>query len=401
MRLSIILLLCGLAHGALAQDFTRRGPLAVAEGSVLVTRTNATVFPSLLYYPATATTPGSAPQRGATPWPAICFGHGFLAPPALYAQTMRHLASWGFVVIAPQSALEFFPSHQGYADDMRQCLYWLRDQGRAPTSAWHGVVSSNRWGLSGHSMGGGANVLAAADEPEIDAVANLAAAETYPSAVDAIPNVAAAICLISGSDDRIAPPRWHTYPFYRHAGAPRLYAELQGASHCGFVDVPLPDALCDEARMPRSVQLAKSRALLSAFFRLYLHDDAQFWPLVWGPALALDPQFRTEMDPGFEVAPAYGRQRVPAGATADFPLTITNTDLAAARYVLTATGNTNGWALVPPMTDWVAPGSSTSLLARIALPAGSVRAFTIVDVRREDDARTRNFAVLGLERARR
>ena len=395
-RYVFLFLLFGLGLSSNAQDFSHPGPLPVGTGTAIVSRVDGSTFGALLFHPGT----GASPSRGTSPWPVVAFGHGFLAPPALYAQTMRHLASWGFSVIAPQSALEFFPSHSAYGRDLRQCLYWVRDQGRNPASPWFGLVSSNRWGLSGHSMGGGADILAALDEPEVDAVANMGAADTLPSAVDLIPAVQAATCFIAGSDDTIAAPEWQTYPFYRHANAPRLFALLNGGSHCGFVDVPLPGNLCDEARMPRALQLAKSRALLSAFFRLYLHDDEAAWPFVWGPALALDPAFRVQADPGFDIAPAYARRRIHEGETAEFQLCVTNRSIATTRFLLAASGNTQGLALSPAVTEPVPAGASATVVVRVMLPAGSQRTYTVVDVRAEGDGRSRSFAILGLERIR-
>lgn len=400
MRAQALLVWIALALTTSAQDFSRPGPLVVAAGTTTVTRTDASTFSALLFYPATSPAGGATPAPSTTPWPAMCFGHGFLCPPALYAQTMRHLASWGFVVIAPQSALELFPSHGAYAADLRQSLYWLRDESRNPGSVWFGRVSTNRWGLSGHSMGGGTDLLAAADEPEIDAVANLAAAETWPSAIDAAAGIQVPLCFIAGSEDRIAPPRRHARPMFDAAGAPRLFALLNGGSHCGFVDIPLPDVVCDESALPRPVQLAKSRALLSAFFRLYLHDDEKAVPFVWGPALALDPAFRIDADPGFDLDPAYQRKQVPAGTAADFQLRVTNRQNHAAQLVFTASGNTNGLVISPTVTDPVAPGGMTSVYVRVLLPAGSARAFTMLDMHSTTEARTRTFAVLGVEKTR-
>lgn len=383
-----------LAHG---QDFSRQGPFAVSQREVIITRTNSSTFGALLFYPATKSATNALPDRRGAPYPIVSFGHGFMCPPALYAVTMRHLASWGFIVIATESALELFPSHAEYASDMRLCLHWLAGQGAQPAGDWSGLISSNRWGISGHSMGGGAGILAAADEPAIRAVANMAAAETRPSAIDSIARIRAPVCLIAGSQDALVPPDKHTHPMYENANTPRLFPLILGGSHCGFVDVPLPDFACDEGALPRPVQLAQSRALLAAFFRLYLCDDTSAWSFVWGPALALNPLIRTETDPGFSLSPSW-QSKTAAGSSATFTLSLINTETTATRFRFGASGNTSGLTFTPPITGILPPGATTNVIVNLSLPAGQRRAFTIITAQPESDGRTRDFSILGIDR---
>jgi dienelactone hydrolase len=70
---------------------------------------------------------------------------------------------------------------------MRHCLTYLEEQNADPASWLFGQVATAQFGVSGHSMGGGASILAAAADARIKAVANLAAAETNPSAIQASP----------------------------------------------------------------------------------------------------------------------------------------------------------------------------------------------------------------------
>lgn len=393
MKRLFLLIVCA-ATFASAQDYARPGPYRVAQTEVTVARTNGTTFGALLFVPSS----GTAVDRRGAPYPAISFGHGFLAPPALYAGTMRHLASWGYVVIATKSGGELFPSHQDYADDLRFCLYWLEAQNATPGGFLQGAVAP-AWGVSGHSMGGGASLLAAADDPQIAAVANMAPAETRPSAVAATTRIAAPVCLIAGSDDTFTPPPRHARRMYDVANAPRVYPLILGGFHCGFVDVPLPDSLCDSGAMTREDQLPRARRLLTAFFELYLKGDVAAWAHIWGPAADFDREIAIDRDPGFLLDPLLQRQAIKAGQTASFPLRLTHLGDSPQAYRFEASGNVTGLQVSPPVTAPLAPGAVTTLTVRVSLPPGRApRTFTILSAHPDGDARTRDYGILGLER---
>ena len=54
--------------------------------------------------------------------PAVAFGHDWLQPVGRYAGLLRHLASWGIVVAAPDSQRGPLPSHARFAADLRTHL---------------------------------------------------------------------------------------------------------------------------------------------------------------------------------------------------------------------------------------------------------------------------------------
>ena len=45
-----------------------------------------------------------------------------LSPAERYADTMRYLASWGIIVVAPNTHRSLFSSHQGLALDLSRAL---------------------------------------------------------------------------------------------------------------------------------------------------------------------------------------------------------------------------------------------------------------------------------------
>lgn len=128
--------------------------------------------------------------------PAVAFGHDWMKSPKLYHATLRHLASWGIVVGAPGTEMGFNPDHTGFAADLDSTLQIL-----AGVKLGHGnaTVNPSRLGLVGHGMGGGAAVLAAANNSRIKAVSAVFPAEVSPSSFDAARNVSAPGMVIGSS----------------------------------------------------------------------------------------------------------------------------------------------------------------------------------------------------------
>ncbi|MCE2881093.1 MAG: dienelactone hydrolase family protein [Planctomycetaceae bacterium] len=203
-----------------AADNSLPGPFVVSQRTVTVTRPNSTTFSAQIRYPATATTASAPFNPTAGPAPAITFGHGFLSAVDLYDSTMDHLASHGYIVIATTSGGELFPNHANYALDMRYCLTWLEQQDALKSSWLFGAVDQSAFGVSGHSMGGGASALAAAADARIKALCTLAAAETNPSSSSAMTSVQRPSRFIVGSQDTIVPPST-TAAQYNACDAPR------------------------------------------------------------------------------------------------------------------------------------------------------------------------------------
>jgi dienelactone hydrolase len=207
--------------------------------------------------------------------PVVAFGHGYLAPVELYEGTLRHLASWGITTIAPRSGEGLFPSHERFAGDLVAALDWV--VAAAAGDDWPGLtVDPAARGVSGHSMGGGAAVLAAARDPRIRAVATLAAAETRPSAIEAAARSPAAALFLAGSDDTITPVDEHQRPMFEATtNGPARLGTIRGASHCGFLDT-LPAILglvCDEGTLEPEEQLRITRDILTAWLLRELAGD--------------------------------------------------------------------------------------------------------------------------------
>ena len=101
------------------------------------------------------------------PFPAVAFAVGWNSWVERYDETMRHLASHGFVVIAPtvadRRARPLF-SFDLLSKHLLASLAWLvRESRRRSSALFFGKIDVAKLGLLGHSSGAGAAVRAAVD----------------------------------------------------------------------------------------------------------------------------------------------------------------------------------------------------------------------------------------------
>lgn len=399
IRLMLVVLALALssashhAHG----DFSQPGPFAAGRTNVTVTRPNATTFTARFYYPATAAGV-DAPYDGAgAPYPAISFGHGFVTSVEQYQSTLEHLATWGYFVIATTTQGGLFPSHSALAADMSHCLTYLEQQNVNASSFLNGQVDVANMGMSGHSMGGGAAVLATVGDPRVKALATLAAANTNPSAINASASLAVPHRLISGSNDTITPPANHGVLMYNNTPGVRQLPMIEGGYHCGFIDGSMFG--CDSGPMRNAVQRAITRRLLTEFFHLYLHDDQAAWRPVWGPEAFIDAQVSLQSDPRIAIAPKALTLEGAPGALIEATLTITNAGPTAASYELFTEDLAWPMTLKPAQTPSLAPGEWAEIAVQVIVPAkGPATDAAIISARSTLDGGTRAFIHAALTR---
>ena len=380
-------------------DLSTPGPYGAGWVEVAVPRPGGGSFDALLFYPATSSGQGATYEGSGAPYPAISFGHGWITAATRYQSTLEHLASWGYFVIASKSYGGLFPDHSAFADDLRWCLTYLEDQDADPGSWLHEQVDTAAFGVSGHSMGGGASILAAERDSRIRVVANMAAAETNPSAIDAIAGVQVPVFLIAGDDDSIAPPLGHTIPMYDSAFAPRRLPLLDGGWHCGFLDSSFFG--CDSGSLPRETQLALTRGMLTAFFNLYLKHDQAVWREVWGPELYAEPLIdNTRLDAGIALNPNQVSLHGYGGQTVQVEVLLTNTGPLATSYSLLLDDNAWPTVSMPAQTTVLNSGASTTVTVTVEITAGPGTATdtALLSARSDLDEGTRAYATLMTER---
>ena len=243
--------------------------------------------------------------------PAVAFGIGYQSWPGRYNDTFTHLASHGFVIVAPKTA-DNSPlpialwQHQQV---LLLSLSWL-----ASTDLLGPHIDLDRSGAFGHSMGAGDAVVATAlssnttfARPPLTDQWNLTARLIINANLPVLPNIRAYACMglapedaplaalasvastahglwFAGTVDSFSPLPWARFAFGWTRG-PRSLAIIEGGTHCYLDQGPglrgrlYPVSQCNiaDARpnyLPPTDQLWLVRALLAAHFRAVLMEDA-------------------------------------------------------------------------------------------------------------------------------
>lgn len=123
------------AKGPIEQSFQMRGPWQV-------TRTNSGAACTSSGLTCEIWMPDTAGPR-----PVIAWANGTGQMPEVYAEFLDHLASWGFVVIAPRD------SATGNGQTVQEAAEYIIRQGETPASPYHGRINPARMAALGHSQG--------------------------------------------------------------------------------------------------------------------------------------------------------------------------------------------------------------------------------------------------------
>ncbi len=317
------------------------GPYNAGFRNVTLTRGTRTLA-CVLYYPAVSAGKDKPVDYSGRPYPMIAFGHGFGMQKSYYTSFYRHFASWGYIVIAPQ-----FPDYQNkeMAYDLLYCLQYLRDQHGTTGSFLYASVDTAHPGLTGHSMGGGAGLLAASYDSRILAVAPMAAAETNPSAIAAMTGIQGAVCLVAASKDGITPPSTNQQPMYNAAHAFKSLPLFLGANHTRFMDYAGWDWTDPNGTMTRTEQQRLSRKYITAVFNLFLKRDPAYWTYVYGAKAKSEPKVslssETKYVPPFDfrlISPLRGTVTVSIDLLWHRALTLNPSDTV--KYIIQISRNT-------------------------------------------------------------
>jgi len=239
-------------------------------------------IPTEIYYPADASgddVPIASPSPAG--FPIIAIGHGYLITWSDYEYLWEHLAPRGYIVAIPRTETGLFPDHEDLGLDLAFLPGAILADGADPASPLYGGVGTTS-AVAGHSMGGGASFLAAASDPSITAIFNLAAAETNPSAINAAASITAPALLFSGSVDCVTPPPDHQIPMYDAlASVVKTRVTLDGASHCQFAEqnglCELGEGGCDDPTISRTQQHDLVLMLIDPWLDHVLKDDVAAW----------------------------------------------------------------------------------------------------------------------------
>lgn len=258
-------------------------------------------------YPIPAA-PGAEPDPSGGPYPVVLFSHGFAGFPEQSADLTTHLASWGYVVVAPDHVERSLSgllgtAAQGVAERedpevLAASLDLVVAQGTDASSPLDGMVDADAVAVAGHSAGAGAAYRLAASDARIDALAAYSLGPGGDEGRPAVPDVPALVML--GARDGVIPPE-ATREAYEGLAAPRYLAEVPDSGHLVFSDIcrigaeqggligiveviglPIDDDLkalgsdgCDASEyLDVSEAFPSIDAISVGFLQAYLSDDA-------------------------------------------------------------------------------------------------------------------------------
>ena len=238
-------------------ELSKRGPHRVMEGDL-----GYTGLPGKVYTPAEG-----------KDLPAVAFGHDWRRDIGAYTETLRHLASWGIAVAAPDTETGLRPDHRGFAADLETALQILAGVRMGNGNV---TVSPGKLGLAGHGMGGGAAVLAAVDNDKVQAVAALYPANVAPSAVDAARNLFVPGLVVGPGDDSnsLFNPGNPAKLAYNWAGEV-AYRTVKKGSQQGFSEDGFGARLIGLGANDKKNQ-ATTRALLTGFLLHQLAGEKKY-----------------------------------------------------------------------------------------------------------------------------
>ena len=211
-----------------------------------------------VYYP-TYTAGENTPVATFPDFPVIVFGHGFAMGWDAYQNIWEHLVPQGYIMafVRTEGGLIPAPSHGDFGQDLALVSTKMLALDATAGSLFNGKVKQKSV-IMGHSMGGGATMLAAANNANIAGIVGLAPAETNPSAIGVCTNISVPALIFSGSSDGVTPPAEHHLPIYQGiASTCKSFVSITGGAHCYFAN---SNFNCDFGESTSSQGISISRA---------------------------------------------------------------------------------------------------------------------------------------------
>lgn len=286
----------------------------------------------------------------AEPAPVVSWGNGSDATPAQYDGLLRHLASWGFAVVAPTT------TSAGDGTEIVAAARWAADVTADRSSPHHGRFDASAIGVAGHSQGAGGSVRAASSSDLVRTAVML----SLPSRIwvssgrdheFAPRRLRVPVLFLSGEDDIVISNPLMNREFYDEVPGAAGMAMLAGAGHLepqgdgdgfrGYITAWLRYQLADDATAAGAFVGPSPELLGNARWR---HRAVKGLAPVPSPAAAVPPTPPTAPAPepqGDVEAPGgeISTTGPPAGAgpfTSSLPATGGQVDLVAAGAALLA-----------------------------------------------------------------
>ena len=229
-----------------------------------------------IYYPATTSGDNVAISSGS--FPVLIFGHGFVMSYSAYQNFWNELVPKGYILCFPKTEGSILPNHANFGNDLKYLATAMQSENDLSTSLFFNAVAP-KTALMGHSMGGGASFLGAANNTNITTLINFAAAETNPSAITAAASVTVPTLIFSGDDDCVVPEAANQNLMYNNlASACKTQVKIINGGHCYYADYnfncSLGELTCNSSLdITRAQQQAITFNFLNFWLSHYLYDD--------------------------------------------------------------------------------------------------------------------------------
>jgi chlorophyllase len=270
----------GAVDAGAASDPAEPGPLTVAMSNASITAASTgDTFSAIVATPS-----------GTGPFPVVVFGHGFQLAPSQYTSYAKHLASHGYLAVIPDFPTGFSSNFVRDAKDLVATI-------DAVTRGNGARGDETRVGVTGHSRGGKAAVLAAGLDARIKAVLALdpvdgaggfSTCNTTTECPPASTTLAALRIPVGYLGETLdatggtfgqacAPAAGNFQVFYGASKPPAFAVDIKGASHMSFLDNPncgFTCSACATATADHDAVLALARNYEVAFFDRHLRGQA-------------------------------------------------------------------------------------------------------------------------------
>ncbi len=256
---------------------------------------------TIVWYPGAG---GTLAEGG--PFPPVVFAHAAQFGAADYESWGRTIASWGFVVAIldhidpapgpdPQK-----PDGQPHLRTILGAVDWLAGENANTSSRFFGQLRVNDFGLVGHSVGGGAAIVAAARSStggRVKAAVGLGPQPLFiqsglfspyvPYPPDATSGAWPPTLVLTGTRDALADPSACRERYFDPAPKPRAYVQIAGHCSASYADrVPAlaaagsdyDAATCDEP----AVQQRVARTYVIPWLLAHLRGDERVLDYVNG-----------------------------------------------------------------------------------------------------------------------
>lgn len=224
-----------------------------------------------IYYPALTNGDNATIASGS--FPVLVFGHGFLMTYTAYKNFWEELVPEGYILCFPKTEGGILPNHGNFGNDLNFLASAMQAENNDASSLLFNAVAA-KTALMGHSMGGGASFLGAANNPDINALVNFAAAETNPSAINAAANVTVPTLIFSGSDDCVTPEASNQDLMYANLiSACKTQVSIVNGGHCYYADsnfnCSLGESFCNSSL---NIDRSQQQSITFSFLKLWLQD---------------------------------------------------------------------------------------------------------------------------------